>query len=121
MSRIGVGLASLLLSLTLAGPAAAQSGNNGLYEPFPSAASKARAKRFVNKLHANAAGAPVPSADLQHGSFVGRALEPVPRGAASARANAGVAPSSSLGSALALALLAACATSVLGVAAIRRG
>jgi hypothetical protein len=35
--------------MAVAAPAMAQTGN-GLYEPFPAAASKARAKRFVGEL-----------------------------------------------------------------------
>jgi hypothetical protein len=118
MSRVGVGRVSALLCLTLATPAGAQTTGNGLYEPFPSAASSARAKRFVNGLRPRARG--VSTGELQHGSFVTGALAPAPAGAASARAIGAGVPTGSIGWWLAPALLAICATPLLWTAAVRR-
>lgn len=119
MSRVGVGLASVVLCLALAAPAGAQSTGNGLYEPFPAAASRARAQHFVNRLRAHSP--PVSTAQLAHGSFVGGTLGPTATGAASARASGDAGPSASVGWVLAVALLAVCAAPALRAAAVRRG
>jgi hypothetical protein len=117
MSLVGVGLVSALLCLALAAPAGAQSAGNGLYEPFPSAGSKARAKRFVNELRPHARKVSGP--ELERGSFVGGALRPQRSGAASARAMGGSVPRGAIGWWLAPALLAICATPLLCAAAVR--
>jgi hypothetical protein len=64
----------------------ALAGGNGLYEPFPTAGARKRAERFINKLRAPTAQAPVSRAELDRGTFTGTALRPVPDGAATARA-----------------------------------
>lgn len=114
MSRLGVGLASALLCLALAASAGAQSTGNGLYEPFPSGASKARAKRFVNDLRPQQRA--VSEDELEHGSFAGRALAPASAGGASDRAIAAAAPGGSLGLVVVLLLLLVCAVPVLATA-----
>ena len=98
MSRSGFGLASVVLCLSMAAPAGAQSG---LYEPFPSAAQSRRAERFVGKL-----GSPTALGDLRRGTFSGGELEPVSPGLASARAGAGASGSAWPWLAAALLLLA---------------
>ncbi|MEJ7784395.1 MAG: hypothetical protein WKF96_06295 [Solirubrobacteraceae bacterium] len=119
MSRLGVGLASALLCLALAASAGAQSTGNGLYEPFPSGASKARAKRFVNDLRPQSRA--VSEAELDRGSFAGTVLTAVPpAGGASDRAGAAAAPGGALGWAVALLVLSLCAAPVLWTAR-RRG
>jgi len=118
MSRLGVGLASALLCLALAPSAGAQSTGNGLYEPFPSGASKARAKRFVDDLRPQSRA--VSDAELDRGSFAGPALAPANAGAASNRAIEAAAPGGSLGWAVALLVLSLCAAPVLWTAR-RRG
>lgn len=114
MSRLGVGLASALLCLALATSAGAQSTGNGLYEPFPSGASKARAKRFVNDLRPQQRA--VSEDELERGSFAGRALAPANAGGASDRAIAAAAPGGSLGLIMVLLLLLVCAVPVLATA-----
>jgi hypothetical protein len=95
-------LALSLLATGFAGPApgaAAQSGN-GLYEPFPEAAVKKRAQRYVERLGDRnpEAGRRYSDAELAAGVFVrpdrqGDGLSASgggsPRGAASARAGGG--------------------------------
>lgn len=96
----------------MAAPAMGQTGN-GLYEPFPAAASKARAKRFVSELPGVRGGAEsvaVGDRDLQGGVVVdARSLGPPPAsaGVASARARGAAGFSPSIGWPLALVLLAA--------------
>lgn len=116
MSRLGVGLASALLCLALATSAGAQSSGNGLYEPFPSGASKARAKRFVDDLRPQQRA--VSERELERGAFAGRALVPATAGEASDRAIVAAAPGGSLGWGVALLVLAVCAVPVL--ATVRR-
>jgi len=118
MSRLSVGLASALLCLALAASAGAQSTGNGLYEPFPSGASKARAKRFVNDLRPQSRA--VSEAELEQGSFAGRTLAPATAGSASDRAIEAAAPGGSLGWAVALLVLSLCAAPALWTAR-RRG
>jgi hypothetical protein len=113
MKRLGAAVASLLVCMAIAAPAMAQTGN-GLYEPFPAAASKARAKRFVSELPGVGGRAePVSVSDrqLQRGVIVDpRALRtPAPAaGLASSRARGatGFAPSFGWPLALVLAALA---------------
>jgi len=118
MSLVGVGLLSALLCLALAVPAGAQSAGNGLYEPFPSAGSKARAKRFVDELRPHARK--VSGAELDRGSFVGHTLAPGGPGAASARAMQTAAPGGAIGWWLAPALVVICAAPPLLRAAAAR-
>lgn len=117
MSLVGGGLVSALLCLALAVPAGAQAAGNGLYEPFPSAGSKARAKRFVNELRPHARK--VSGAELDRGSFVGRALTPTAAGAASERALGAGGSAGAIGWWLAPALLAICAAPLLVARAAR--
>lgn len=115
MSRLGVGLASALLCLALATSAGAQSTGNGLYEPFPSGASEARAKRFVDDLRPQQR--PVTEDELERGSFAGSVLASASAGSASDRAIAAAAPGGSLGWVVALLLLLfVCAVPVLATA-----
>jgi hypothetical protein len=116
MSWFRVGLASVVACLLLAAPAGAQSGN-GLYEPFPSAAPRERAERFVERLDAR----PVSDEEFERGTFTGAGLEPASAGAASARAEATTGASSAALWAVALAILAACAAPALHKAARARG
>src|SRR5215218_329892 len=63
---------SIVLALLLALPAAparAQHGN-GLYEPFPKAAVRERAKRFIERLPTRAEGARFSDAQLSRGVFI---------------------------------------------------
>jgi hypothetical protein len=100
MKRLGVPLASFLLCLAVAAPAMAETGN-GLYEPFPAAASKARAKRFLSQLPGlggQVEPLSVTDRELQRGVIVDRTAlgASVPAdGLASARArgSAGFGPS----------------------------
>jgi hypothetical protein len=94
MKRLVIALASVLLCLALAAPAMAAAGN-GLYEPFPAAASKARAKRFLSQLP-GAGGQVEPVSvsdrDLQRGVVVDRRVlgaVPARAGLASGRATGG--------------------------------
>ena len=111
----------------LAPPARAQSGN-GLYEPFPEAAVKQRAQRYVERLsdRTPGTGRHYSDARLGEGVFVrpgpgGRALSAPARGAASGRAGdrnpSGLAPAVQL--LLLLAALALPAAALLGRARTR--
>jgi hypothetical protein len=94
-------LALLLAALALpVSPGRAQSGN-GLYEPFPEAAIKERAQRYVEGLTSRTAepGRRYSEAELERGAFVdadvaGRSVGPVrgadaPRGSPTERAGGG--------------------------------
>lgn len=108
-----------MLCLALAAPAGAQSAGNGLYEPFPSAASRERAKRFVDDLRP---GAPrVSSAQLDRGLFLGAELRPAVARAATGRAIPAGGTGGTIGWWLAPALLAICAVPLLAGGARRRG
>lgn len=119
MSRFRVGLASLLLCLVGAAPAGAQSAGNGLYEPFPEVAPRARAERFVGKLDARAPGR-ASDADLGRGSFTQALPEPSGGRPASARAGGAgdLAPASVW--LVVAALVAACTAPALRAAVSRR-
>jgi hypothetical protein len=115
-----ISLASLAACAALASPAHAGSGN-GLYEPFPSPTSEARARDFVDALPGAKGLSGLRAPELRRGVLVG--------GAAAASYAAGHAPSErarpgagfapSIGWPLALALLAAVLGGS-GVLAVRR-
>jgi hypothetical protein len=104
-------LASLLVCIGLAAPAMAQTGI-GLYEPFPAAASKARAKRFVSELPGVGGGTlAVTNRQLERGVVVDpQALSTPPAGGSlasdRARGGTGFSPSLSWPLGVALAMLA---------------
>lgn len=74
---------ALLLALPAA-PAAAQHGN-GLYEPFPKAAVRKRAKRFIERLPVGAAGVRFSDRQLARGVFVDPRRVALPAGDALSR------------------------------------
>jgi hypothetical protein len=115
-SAVALLVAALAASAALPAAAPAQHGN-GLYEPFPEAAVRERAKRFVERLPFPPAAAKVRFGDdqLARGVFVG---SPVPRsgpGVASARAGLRDGAGSGLSAVtqIALVLLAVVALPVL--------
>jgi hypothetical protein len=111
--------------MAMAAPAMGQTGN-GLYEPFPAAASKARAKRFVSQLPGvggQAEPVAVSDRDLQRGVVVDRQVlgsAPVAAGLASSRARGSAGFGPSLGWPLGLVLIALVLAVPFAVAA-RRG
>lgn len=125
MKRLGVALASLLVCMAMAAPAMGETGN-GLYEPFPAAASKARAKRFVSQLPGvggRAESVSVSDRDLRRGVVVDhRALgsAPIAAGLASSRARGSAGFGPSIGWPLGLALIALVLAAPFALAA-RRG
>jgi hypothetical protein len=77
--RAAVALAAVLLGYACAAPSVLAQSGNGLYEPFPEAAVKKRAQRYVERLGARAPGAAprVSDVELARGVFV----RPGPSGA----------------------------------------
>jgi hypothetical protein len=96
-SSVALLVAALAASGALPSAASAQHGN-GLYEPFPEAAVRERAKRFVEGLAFPAAAAKVRlgEGELARGVFVDPGLTPSRPGTASERAGAGDGGGSSL-------------------------
>lgn len=88
MQRLGAWGATLVACALCALPAVAHA--DGLYEPFPDAASKARAERFVERLAAGSDRLRVTDQELERGVFLEGDLAAVERGTAGPRA---VAPS----------------------------
>ena len=109
-------VAALAAGAALPAVASAQHGN-GLYEPFPQAAMRERAKRFVHRLPLPPAAAKAHLGDeeLARGMFLDPGLPPSGPGSASARAGAGDDGGSSLSplTQIALLLLAVVALPVL--------
>jgi hypothetical protein len=110
MTRFGVGLASVLMCAVLAAPMDALAAGNGLYEPFPTAGARKRAKRFVDGFRAQR---PVSDAELDRGAFDPALLRPAPAGAASGRALGSGGPSTASVWIVLAALLAVCAVPAL--------
>jgi hypothetical protein len=111
MARLRRSTAALLVaalgaSAALPAVASAQHGN-GLYEPFPEAAVRERAKRFVDRLPLPPAAAKARLGDeeLARGVFVDPGLPPSGPGAASTRAGVGDDGGSSLSPLTQVALL----------------
>jgi hypothetical protein len=111
--------------MAVAAPAMGQTGN-GLYEPFPAAASRERAKRFVSQLPGAAGQADpvsVGTRALERGVVVDpRALgQASASGAPAARALGGSGFRPSFGWPLALVLAVLALAAPLALAARRRG
>jgi hypothetical protein len=83
-------LAAIVLGCAGLAPSAPAQSGNGLYEPFPEAAVKKRAQRYVERLgdRTPGAGRRFSDAQLARGVFVsgGQQLAPAKRGEATARA-----------------------------------
>jgi hypothetical protein len=111
MARLLGSTAALLVSALAASAAlpaiASPQHGNGLYEPFPEAAVRERAKRFVDRLPLAPAAAKVRLGDeeLARGVFVDPGLPPSGPGAASTRAGVGDDGGSSLSPVTQIAVL----------------
>jgi hypothetical protein len=115
-------LAAIALGCAGLAPSALAQSGNGLYEPFPEAAVKQRAQRYVERLgdRAPGAGRRFSDAQLARGVFVSddQRLAPAKRGEATARA--GSSEPADMALPLQLLLLLA-ALALPSAALIRRG
>jgi hypothetical protein len=125
--RAAVALAAVLLGCACAAPPVLAQSGTGLYEPFPEAAVKKRAQRYVERLGDRTAGveARVSDAELARGVFVrpdpsGAALPPPATSAGSGQATAR-SGGDEVGLAMPLQLLLLLAVLLLPAVALTRG